>query len=97
MLSEPQFSSVKYESWCLPALRMFWESLPPSQLLPFLPQGGRGNQGNQRREGMGESQIAGKRAPDPTLPALAFARTSPGYSLRVGMELEDKIGLVPGL
>lgn len=77
---------------------MSWESLPPSQLLliTFSPQVGRGGQGNQRREGKGESQIAGWQATDPTLSALAVAWTSPGYNLRVGME-QDKTGLVPGL
>lgn len=79
-------SSEKCESWYLPALRMFQESLPPSQLLTFSPQVGRGGQGSQRRERKGESQIAGRRAADLTRPTLAFAWTSPGYSLRAGME-----------
>lgn len=51
-----------------------------------------------RSGGKGESRIAGRQAADPTLlPALAFAWTSPGYSLRVGMESQDKIGLVPNV
>lgn len=79
-------SSEKCESWYLPALRMFQESLPPSQLLTFSPQVGRGGQGSQRRERKGESQIAGRRAADLTRPTLAFAWTSPGYILRAGME-----------
>lgn len=73
---------------------MFWDSLSPSQLLIFSPQVGRGGQGNQRREGKGESQIAGWQAADLTLPALVVAWASPGYSFRVQMERQKNLDLL---
>lgn len=41
-----------------------------SKSLLVSPQVGRGESGNQRREGKRESQIAEGRTTDPTLPAL---------------------------
>lgn len=58
------------ESDCDSEPRILYDCSPPSQFLLVSPQVGRGESGNQRREGKRESQIAVGRTTDPTLPAL---------------------------